>query len=181
MKVKVFFLFLILVLLVFAKDFSLVASVVFREPHFFLGKSNEVTLYNDVLSLAQSGDYESAKSLLRPLLSSKNLSNPSDVYELYGDIIFILSQGTGDILPFYKKSLAINPTNPRIAQKIALLEIKKTEEKKEQNSQTGTKMQNPQTQTGADSSLSAKKEELQKLQSQRSGIMRSSEQNLSQK
>ena len=181
MKVKILLLFIILTVVVFAKDISLAASVFFREPDFFLGKSSEITLYNDALSLAKSRDYASAKSLLSSLISNKNVSNPSDIYELYGDILFLTADGTGDTLLFYKKSLKSNPTNPRIDKKIALLQTRQIEPREEQKTQTWTKTQDPKTQTGETSNLDLKKEELRELQSQRSGMVESSAQGMTQK
>ncbi len=107
--------------IIFFEDFSLVASNIFQNPAYFLGKDENITRYNEALFLAKKWDFLSAKSLASPLLNAPDTQNPGDISELYADILYKTDTKKEDILLFYNKALSYDNANIRIKKKIEML------------------------------------------------------------
>ena len=53
-----------------------------------MGADKAIANYNEAVSLIGNKQYNEAKSLLQPILNNRDLINPADVYELYGDLVY---------------------------------------------------------------------------------------------
>ncbi len=152
---------------------SLIFANISHNMDWYFGKDRNIKQYNEALFLAETGDFTWAKSILFPLLNEKTIQNPSDVFELYGDLIYKTSLATGDILTSYKRSLSYGE-NLRVEQKITLIE---NPEQKTQSGSTNTgtmNKKNTETASGFASwgaSREAKKQELKNLQENRKGAI----------
>lgn len=118
--------------------------------------------------LVEAGELEKAKSLLSPLLNQPDVLNPGSVFELYGDIVYALEWASGDVLPFYKRSLEYEE-NFRVERKIAFIENQLQVDKKEkdhQNAGTGWIVSSSGFSSGS-FERDAKKQEIQAIQQNR--------------
>lgn len=145
---------LLLFVLVFAvieyANLSLLGANIAHNMDWYLGQDGNVKKYNESLFLAEKGDFTGAKSVLSPLLNEKNLENPSDVFELYGDLVYSMSGATGDILPFYLRALEYGE-NLRVEQKISMIE-NPSSPADSGSTDTGTGIaKNPETASGSSS------------------------------
>lgn len=115
---------LFLFVLVFAvleyTNLSLVGANLSHNTDWYLGQDENAKKYNESIFLAERGDFTGAKSVLSPILNEKNLENPGDVFELYGDLVYQMGGASGDILPFYHRALE-QGENLRIEKKITML------------------------------------------------------------
>ena len=87
---------------------------------YYLGHNDSIKSYNTALILAQDNQFQEAKSLLKPLLNQKELMNPSDIYEIYWDLVYASNWSTWDTIVFYNRSLEYYD-NPRVHNKIQYL------------------------------------------------------------
>lgn len=88
---------------------------------YYMGTNTTIRNYNEAVSLLRDQQYGPAKSLLQPILNEKNLANPADVYELYGDLVYETKGSTGDVAVFYNRSLEYTDS-VRVRTKISLLD-----------------------------------------------------------
>ncbi len=84
--------------------------------------------------MAKKWDFQSAESLLAPLLNMSETQSRSDIYELYGDVLYSLQKPDTIVEVYYKKSLEFNQDNLRVEKKLSLMK-----ELSEQKSWSGTK------------------------------------------
>ncbi|MFZ2255132.1 MAG: hypothetical protein WAW59_06340 [Patescibacteria group bacterium] len=80
-------------------------------------------------------------------MNQRDLVNPADVYELYGDLVYEADGSTGDVAVFYQRSLEYLDT-PRIRKKLELLSTI-TEPKQEENTDNTGSLNVPEDMTGA--------------------------------
>jgi hypothetical protein len=102
-------------------NISLVLANQMGDMHVYIGADKAIANYNEAVSLVASQQYGPAKSLLQPILNEKNLANPADVYELYGDLVYETKGSTGDVAVFYNRSLEYTDS-VRVRTKISLLD-----------------------------------------------------------
>lgn len=145
-------LFLICIpLLVFAslerENLSLLVADKFQDMDYYIGTDIWISNYNEAVLLIRGSQYPEAKSLLQPILNQRDLVNPADVYELYGDLVYEADGSTGDVAVFYQRSLEYLDT-PRIRKKLELLSTI-TEPKQEENTDNTGSLNVPEDMTGA--------------------------------
>lgn len=107
------------------QNVSLVFANISQNISWYYGDDMNIKRYNESIWLVEKWEFQQAKSLLLPLLNSKE-EYQSDVFELYGDILYRTAWSTGDILTMYHRALGVS-WKLRIEKKIALLENKTTE------------------------------------------------------
>lgn len=130
-------------------NISLVLANRMGDMHVYIGADKAIANYNEAVSLVASQQYDEAKSLLQPILNTKSLVNPADVYELYGDLVYETHGSTGDVAVFYHRSLEYIDT-PRVRTKLALLDqIPVPREKTETGATNTGSITVPEDQTGA--------------------------------
>jgi hypothetical protein len=103
-------------------NISLILVAYLKDSRYYIWQEVAIQNYNEAILLTEKGQYLEAKSLLQPILNTKDLHNPSDVYELYGDLVYSTSGNTGDTAVFYRRALEYR-TSSRIEDKLRLLEI----------------------------------------------------------
>lgn len=102
-------------------NLSLVLANRAGDMRYYIGAERSIHNYNEAVSLTQKGQYSEAKSLLQPILNEKTLTNPADVYELYGDLVYETKGSTGDVAVFYRRSLEY-VDSLRVRTKLTLLD-----------------------------------------------------------
>lgn len=102
------------------QNISLYIAVKSWDMQYYLGKDDYIKDYNSAILLAQANKYQEAKSLLKPMLNSKDLPNPADIYEIYWDLVHASNGSTGDTIVFYNRSLEYYD-NLRVRTKIDYL------------------------------------------------------------
>jgi len=70
------------------ENISLFFAAKVQDMRYYLGSDDAIVNYNEAVWLARSSEYNEAKSLLQPILNNRNIHNPADVYELYGDLVY---------------------------------------------------------------------------------------------
>ncbi len=141
--------FLCLLVALERENISLVLANKMGDMHYYIGSDTAIPAYNEALSLVREKQYNEAKSLLQPILNNKGLANPTDVYELYGDLVYETKGSTGDVAVFYHRSLDYIDT-PRVRTKLALLDqIPLPREQSETGATNTGSITVPEDQTGA--------------------------------
>ena len=85
----------------------------------------DASRYNESLTLAHMWEYEPSKAILEDLVRTDpitTLQNGGDLYELYGDVLYLSSGSTGDVLKLYTLA-STSSRSDRIERKIALLTV----------------------------------------------------------
>jgi hypothetical protein len=130
-------------------NISLVLANRIGDMRYYIGADEAIANYNEAVSLIDNKQYNEAKSLIQPILNTKSLVNPADVYELYGDLVYETHGSTGDVAIFYHRSLEYIDT-PRVRTKLALLDqIQLPREKTETGATNTGSIAVPDDQTGA--------------------------------
>jgi hypothetical protein len=91
-----------------------------QNMRYYIGTDDTIRNYNEAVLLLHKSDYSAAKSLLQPILNNKNLKNPEDIYELYGDLVYEARGSTGDVAVFYNRSLE-HRDSLRVKKKLEIL------------------------------------------------------------
>lgn len=70
------------------ENISLLVANNRQDISWYLGDNMEARLYDEAIWLTRQSRYQEAISLLTPLLNRRDLTHPTDVYELYGDLLY---------------------------------------------------------------------------------------------
>lgn len=101
-------------------NISLWIATELQDMDYYMGDDDTVHNYDEAIFLIRQEQYTEAKALLQPILNNKNLKNPWDIYELYGDLVYETRGSTGDVAVFYNRSLQYQDS-PRVKKKLELL------------------------------------------------------------
>jgi hypothetical protein len=107
---------------------TLIMANIFHTMNIYTWESKEIRRYNETLFMAKKWDFLAAESLLSPLLNMSEIQSKSDIYELYGDVLYSLQKSNNVVEVYYQKSLESNNDNLRVEKKISFLKEKGTKE-----------------------------------------------------
>lgn len=128
-------------------NISLWIATELQDMDYYIGGDDTVHNYDEAIFLISQQQYTEAKALLQPILNNKNLRNPADVYELYGDLVYETRGSTGDVAVFYNRSLEYQDS-PRVKKKLELLSTLPQSSQEQTSENTGA-TDTPQDMTGA--------------------------------
>lgn len=128
--------------------------------HLWFGYSidHPASLYNESIILAQAGQYSDAHALL------EGLDVPwhqSEVYELYGDVLYLSSGTLDDIKKLYTLAYDTVPSD-RLRQKISLLENPPPFPESSDTASWDTNIESPRTDFGSGTDISQTLDTLEK-------------------